>query len=127
VCRDRRGQALLVVCVRVVIGSKLVEEVRSFRATTPHLRSEGTSISASWASDGRWSPAVPGGRDLLAGPALPTAAQRAAGLASDPGFNILQSLQSAFTTFVDYLPQLIGALIVLLVGFIIAKLLAEAI
>jgi hypothetical protein len=48
-------------------------------------------------------------------------------LASDPGFNILQSLQSAFTTFVDYLPQLIGALIVLLVGFIIAKLLAEAI
>jgi hypothetical protein len=46
---------------------------------------------------------------------------------SDPGFNILQSLQSAFTTFVNYLPQLIGALIVLVVGFIIAKLLDKAI
>jgi transposase len=31
------GQALLVVCVRVVTGSKLVEEVRSFGATTPDL------------------------------------------------------------------------------------------
>ncbi|MET7992840.1 hypothetical protein ABZU76_18305 [Amycolatopsis sp. NPDC005232] len=43
------------------------------------------------------------------------------------GFNILQSLQSAFTTFVNYLPQLIGALLVLLIGFIIAKLLDKAI
>ncbi|MEU4674655.1 hypothetical protein AB0F91_43580 [Amycolatopsis sp. NPDC023774] len=43
------------------------------------------------------------------------------------GFNILQSLQSAFTTFVSYLPQVIGALLVLLIGFIIAKLLDKAI
>ncbi|WP_239154544.1 hypothetical protein [Amycolatopsis sp. FDAARGOS 1241] len=43
------------------------------------------------------------------------------------GFNVLQSLQSAFTTFVSYLPQLIGALIVLLIGFLIAKLLDKAI
>ncbi|MFF4601036.1 hypothetical protein [Amycolatopsis sp. NPDC001319] len=43
------------------------------------------------------------------------------------GFNILQSLQSAFTTFVGYLPQLIGALLVLLIGFIIAKLLDKVI
>jgi uncharacterized protein YacL len=46
---------------------------------------------------------------------------------SDPGFNILQSLQSAFTTFANYLPQLVGALIVLVVGFIIAKLIDKAI
>lgn len=39
------------------------------------------------------------------------------------GFNALQSLQSAFTQFVNYLPQLIGALIILLVGYIIAKIL----
>ncbi|WIX75546.1 hypothetical protein QRX50_29010 [Amycolatopsis carbonis] len=45
----------------------------------------------------------------------------------DTGFNILQSLQSAFTTFVGYLPQVIGALLVLLIGFIIAKLLDKAI
>ncbi|MEU4675229.1 hypothetical protein AB0F91_46655 [Amycolatopsis sp. NPDC023774] len=43
------------------------------------------------------------------------------------GFNILQSLQSAFTTFVNYLPQVIGALLVLLIGFLIAKLLDKAI
>ena len=42
---------------------------------------------------------------------------------SGDGFNILQSLQSGFTQFVNYLPQLIGALIVLLVGYIIAKIL----
>ncbi len=36
---------------------------------------------------------------------------------SDPGF-IPASLQSAFTTFVNYLPELIGALIVLLVGYL---------
>jgi len=35
---------------------------------------------------------------------------------SGSGFNILQSLQSAFTTFVNYLPQLLGAVVVLLVG-----------
>ena len=43
--------------------------------------------------------------------------------ATGDGFNILQSLQSGFTQFVNYLPQLIGALIVLLVGYIIAKIL----
>ena len=32
---------------------------------------------------------------------------------SGSGFNILQS---AFTTFVNYLPQLLGAVVVLLVG-----------
>jgi hypothetical protein len=39
------------------------------------------------------------------------------------GFNILQSLQSAFTTFVNYLPQILGAVVVLVVGFIVAKVL----
>lgn len=39
------------------------------------------------------------------------------------GFNILQSLQSGFTQFVNFLPQLIGALLVLLIGYIIAKVL----
>jgi hypothetical protein len=42
---------------------------------------------------------------------------------SDKGFSILRSLQSAFTTFVNYLPQLLGALVVLVVGYIIAKVL----
>ena len=42
-------------------------------------------------------------------------------------FNVLQSLQAAFTTLVDYLPQLIGALLVLLIGYIIAKVLDRAI
>ena len=42
---------------------------------------------------------------------------------TNDNFNILQSLQSGFTQFVNYLPQLIGALIVLLVGCIIAKIL----
>lgn len=50
-------------------------------------------------------------------------------LAQDPypGFNILQSLQSGFTQLVNYLPQLIGALVILLVGYIIAKILDKAI
>ncbi|GAA5172624.1 hypothetical protein GCM10023321_72770 [Pseudonocardia eucalypti] len=39
------------------------------------------------------------------------------------GFNVLQSLQSAFTTFVNYLPQILGAIVVLVVGYIIAKIL----
>ena len=45
--------------------------------------------------------------------------------AADNGdqFNILQSLQSGFTQLVNYLPQLLGALIVLIVGYIIAKIL----
>jgi Conserved TM helix len=46
---------------------------------------------------------------------------------SGNGFNILQSLQSAFTTFVNYLPQLLGALLVLLIGYIIAKVLDKVI
>jgi small-conductance mechanosensitive channel len=48
---------------------------------------------------------------------------------ADPGggFNILQSLQSAFTTFVNYLPQLLGAIVVLIVGYIVAKILDKAI
>ena len=43
------------------------------------------------------------------------------------GFNILQSLQSAFTTFLSYVPNVIGALLVLIIGFIIAKLIRSAI
>jgi small-conductance mechanosensitive channel len=43
------------------------------------------------------------------------------------GFNILQSLQSAFTTFVNYLPQILGAIVVLIVGYIIAKVLDKVI
>jgi small-conductance mechanosensitive channel len=39
------------------------------------------------------------------------------------GFNILQSLQSAFTTLVDYLPRIVGAIAVLIIGYIIAKIL----
>jgi hypothetical protein len=46
---------------------------------------------------------------------------------SGGGFNILQSLQSAFTTFVNYLPQVLGALVVLVVGYIIAKTLNKVI
>src|SRR3978361_1543442 len=42
-------------------------------------------------------------------------------------FNVLQSLQTAFTTFVNYLPQLIGALLILLIGYIIAKILDKII
>ena len=43
------------------------------------------------------------------------------------GFNVLQSLQTAFTTLLNYLPQLLGALLVLLIGYIIAKLIDKAI
>ena len=43
------------------------------------------------------------------------------------GFNILQSLQNAFTTFVSYVPSVIGALLVLLIGYIIARLLRAGI
>ncbi len=46
---------------------------------------------------------------------------------SGGGFNILQSLQSAFTTFVNYLPQLLGAIIVFVIGYIIAKILMTVI
>ncbi|WP_433786311.1 mechanosensitive ion channel family protein [Actinomycetospora sp. CA-101289] len=43
------------------------------------------------------------------------------------GFNILQSLQNAFTTFLSYVPNVIGALLVLLIGFIIARLIRAGI
>lgn len=43
------------------------------------------------------------------------------------GGGILQSLQNAFSTFVGYLPQLIGALLVLLIGYIIARVLRSVI
>ena len=43
------------------------------------------------------------------------------------GFNILQSLQNAFTTFLNYVPNVIGALLVLLIGFIIARLIRAGI
>lgn len=39
------------------------------------------------------------------------------------GFDVFDSLQNAFTTLMDYIPRIIGALIVLLVGYIIARLL----
>ncbi|HEY0813276.1 MAG TPA: hypothetical protein VGE11_08325 [Pseudonocardia sp.] len=45
----------------------------------------------------------------------------------DGGFNALQSLQSGFTALINYLPQLIGALLVLLIGYIIAKILDKVI
>jgi len=39
------------------------------------------------------------------------------------GFDVFGGLERAFTTLVDYIPRIIGALIVLLVGYIIARLL----
>lgn len=47
--------------------------------------------------------------------------------AADSGFNVLQSMQSAFTHFVNFLPQLLGAIAVLVVGYIIAKVLNKII
>jgi len=44
-----------------------------------------------------------------------------------PGFNVVQSLQSAFTQFMNYLPQLLGAIVVLVVGYIVAKILNKII
>lgn len=46
-------------------------------------------------------------------------------LAQGGGFSVLQSLQNAFDTFVSYLPRLLGALLVLLVGYIVAKVLQK--
>ncbi|WP_018332639.1 mechanosensitive ion channel family protein [Actinomycetospora chiangmaiensis] len=43
------------------------------------------------------------------------------------GFNALQSLQNAFTTLLNYIPNVIGALLVLLIGYLIARLLRAAI
>lgn len=37
------------------------------------------------------------------------------------GFNVLNSLQNAFTTLVTYIPVIIGALVVLVIGYIIAR------
>jgi hypothetical protein len=49
------------------------------------------------------------------------------GQSSGGGFNILQSLQGAFTTFLSYVPNVIGALLVLIIGYIIARLLRAGI
>ncbi len=46
---------------------------------------------------------------------------------SGGGFDVLQSLQSAFTTFLNYLPNVIGALLVLIIGYIIARLIRAGI
>jgi hypothetical protein len=43
------------------------------------------------------------------------------------GFNILQSLQGAFTTFLSYVPNVVGALLVLIIGYIIARLIRAGI
>src|ERR671932_1796522 len=37
--------------------------------------------------------------------------------------DILQSLQGALSTFLEYIPQLIGAIIILIIGYIVAKIL----
>jgi small-conductance mechanosensitive channel len=46
---------------------------------------------------------------------------------SGGGFNVLQSLQNALTTLLNYVPNVIGALLVLLIGYIIARLLRAGI
>ncbi|MDD7967838.1 mechanosensitive ion channel family protein [Actinomycetospora lemnae] len=43
------------------------------------------------------------------------------------GFDIVQSLQNAFTTLLDYVPNVIGALLVLVIGYVIARLLRAGI
>jgi hypothetical protein len=43
------------------------------------------------------------------------------------GFDVLQSLQNAFTTLLNYVPNVIGALLVLLIGYIIARLIRAGI
>jgi small-conductance mechanosensitive channel len=77
------------------------------------------------------TPPMPRGRAFPSGPIkqgvftmVDTLAQAADG---GGGFNVLQSLQSGFTALINYLPQLLGALLVLLIGYIIAKLLDKAI
>src|SRR5918998_934777 len=37
--------------------------------------------------------------------------------------DLLQSLQNALSTFLEYIPQLIGAIIILIVGYIVARIL----
>ncbi|WP_019854264.1 mechanosensitive ion channel family protein [Actinopolyspora mortivallis] len=48
-------------------------------------------------------------------------------LAQGTGFNVLNSLQSGFTQLVSYLPQLIGALLVLVIGYLVARILRAVI
>ncbi|SDP92171.1 Conserved TM helix [Actinopolyspora xinjiangensis] len=48
-------------------------------------------------------------------------------LAQGTGFNVLDSLQSGFTQLISYLPQLIGALLVLVIGYIVARILRAVI
>ncbi|MEJ2868555.1 hypothetical protein WCD74_12345 [Actinomycetospora sp. OC33-EN08] len=55
--------------------------------------------------------------------ALPTQAAPSGG----GGFDALQSLQNAFTTLLNYVPNVIGALLVLLIGYIIARLIRAGI
>src|SRR4051812_21014396 len=43
------------------------------------------------------------------------------------GINIFQSLQNAFTTLLNYVPNVIGALLVLIIGYIIARLIRAGI
>ena len=43
------------------------------------------------------------------------------------GFDVLQSLQSAFSTLVNYIPQILGALLVLVIGYVIARLIRAGI
>lgn len=43
------------------------------------------------------------------------------------GFSFLQPLQTAFTTLLNYLPQIIGALVVLVIGYIVARVLRSII
>lgn len=56
--------------------------------------------------------------------ALPTQSEPSGG---GGGFNALQSLQNAFTTLLNYVPNVIGALLVLLIGYIIARLIRAGI
>jgi small-conductance mechanosensitive channel len=49
------------------------------------------------------------------------------GQPSGGGFDVLQSLQNAFTTFLSYVPNVIGALLVLIIGYIIARLIRSGI
>src|SRR3712207_4234722 len=37
--------------------------------------------------------------------------------------DILESLQGALSTFLEYIPQLIGAIIILVIGYIVARIL----
>jgi uncharacterized protein YacL len=46
---------------------------------------------------------------------------------SGGGFNVLLPLQTAFTTLLNYLPSVIGALLVLIIGYIIARLIRSGI